>query len=161
MPRFANDICVGPRSPGRLVRRLAKLAIHYVETRLEARFRELDLSFTQWIALKVIQSGVVTNAGELARELDITTGATTRLLDTLEEHGLLSRDRGSSDRRVVKLVLTDAGREITSALMPDVVGAWSDIFEAVDQEEADAFLATLGKLFDRVAQLVEGEELVA
>lgn len=161
MPRFAHDICVGPRSPGRLVRRLAKLAIRYVEMRLEARFRELDLSFTQWIALKVIESGVVTNAGELARELDITTGATTRLLDTLEEHGLLSRDRCSNDRRVVKLVLTEAGRDVTLSVMPDVVGAWSDIFEVVSQEEADAFLATLGKLFDRAEQLADTEELVA
>ena len=161
MPRFAQDICVGPRSPGRLVRRFARLAIRYVEIRLEARFRELDLSFTQWIALKVIQGGVATNAGELARELDITTGATTRLLDTLEEHGLLSRDRISSDRRVVALNLTDAGRDITNALQPDVVGAWSDIFEAIDQDEADAFLKTLGKLFDRVELLADNGELVA
>jgi DNA-binding MarR family transcriptional regulator len=161
MPRFAHDICVGPRSPGRIVRRFAKLAVHYVEARLEGRFRELDLSFTQWIALKVVENGVVTNAGELARELDITTGATTRLLDTLEEHGLLVRDRGSSDRRVVTLRLTDAGHEVVTALMSDVIGAWSDIFEVIDQAEADAFLATLGKLFDRVEQLVDREEVDA
>lgn len=161
MPRFPNDICVGPRSPARLVRRLAKLASHYVEMRLEGRFRELDLSFTQWIALKVVENGVVSNAGEMARELDITTGATTRLLDTLEEHGLLSRDRTSGDRRVVNLNLTAAGHEVTHALTADVVGAWSDIFEVIDQAEADAFLATLGKLFDRAERLVDGKELVA
>jgi len=161
MPRFAHDICVGPRSPGRIVRRFAKLAIHYVEAQLEGRFRELDLSFTQWIALKVIENGVVTNAGDMARELDITTGATTRLLDTLEEHGLLVRDRTSSDRRVVTLRLTDAGHEVVTALMADGIGAWSDIFEVIDQKEADAFLATLGKLFDRIEQLVDAEELVA
>ncbi len=152
-----------PRSPGRLVRRFAKLAIHYVEAQLEGRFRELDVSFsfTQWIALKVIEGGVATNAGELARELDITTGATTRLIDTLEDHGLLARDRGSSDRRVVTLLLTDAGHEVVTALMTDVIGAWSDIFEVIDQKEADAFLATLGKLFDRVERLVEREEVDA
>jgi DNA-binding MarR family transcriptional regulator len=144
-----------------MIRRLAKLATHHVETRLEARFRELDLSYTQWISLKVILDGVVTNAGELARELDITTGATTRLVDTLEDHGLLQRDRGGSDRRVVKLCITDAGRRVTKALTPDVVGAWSDIFEALDQAEADAFLVTLGKLFDNASALVEAEELVA
>jgi len=161
MPRFADDICVDARSPGRMVRRLAKLATHHVETRLEARFQALDLSYTQWISLKVILDGVVTNAGELARELDITTGATTRLLDTLEEHGLLQRDRCANDRRVVKLCLTDAGRRVTQALTRDVVGAWSDIFEPLNQAEADAFLLTLGKLFDRASELVEAEELVA
>lgn len=144
-----------------MIRRLAKLATHHVETRLEARFQELDLSYTQWISLKVILDGVVANAGELARELDITTGATTRLLDTLEDHGLLQRDRCANDRRVVKLCLTEAGRRVTQALTRDVVGAWSDIFEPLNQAEADAFLLTLGKLFDRASELVEAEELVA
>lgn len=158
MARFGMDICLAARSPGRMVRRLAKLATSYVEKRLEARFDAFDLSYTQWIALKVIHDGVVTNAGELARELGITTGATTRLVDTLEEHGLLCRDRGSSDRRVVKLCLTESGREITEALLPDVVGAWSDIFEDVDQAEAEAFVATLAKLFAKAEQLNEMQE---
>ena len=147
MARFGMDLCVGLHSPGRMVRRLAKLATAHVETRLESRFRELDLSFTQWIAIKSIHDGVVSTAGELARELGITTGATTRLIDTLEEHALLLRDRGTSDRRVVKLSLTDAGRQVTIALLPDVISAWSDIFDDVDQAEAEAFVATLKKLF--------------
>jgi len=161
MARFSIDICVSARSPGRMVRRLAKLATAHVETRLAARFAALDLSFTQWIALKVIQDGVVSNAGELAREVGITTGATTRLVDTLEEHGLLGRDRGSEDRRVVKLTLTDAGREVTAALTPDVVDAWSDIFADVDQAEAEAFIATLAKLFAKAEQLADAESLLA
>ncbi len=155
------DSCLGARSPGRLLRRLAKLATTYVETRLAARFEALDLSFTQWIALKVVHEGVVTNAGELARELGITTGATTRLLDTLEEHGLLVRDRASTDRRVVSLALTDAGRDLTTALLPDVVGAWNEIFADVGKAEAEAFVATLDKLFTAAERLVEAEEIPA
>lgn len=161
MARFGMDMCVSARSPGRMVRRLAKLATAHVETRLASRFAALDLSYTQWIALKVMHDGVVTNAGELARELGITTGATTRLVDTLEDHGLLSRDRGSSDRRVVKLVLTQSGHDVTKALTPDVVDAWSDIFEDIDQDEAEAFVATLGKLFAKAEQLADADELVA
>jgi DNA-binding MarR family transcriptional regulator len=143
------------------VRRLAKLALQHVETRLKTRFEALDLSFTQWIAIKVVHDGVVTNAGELARELGITTGATTRLVDILEEHGLLYRVRDAGDRRVVTLAVTEAGREAATSLMPDVIGAWSDIFEVIDQKEADAFLATLAKLFDRAEQLVDAEEATA
>jgi len=155
------DICVASRSPGRMVRRLAKLATSYVETRLETQFEALDLSFNQWIALKVVHDGVVTCAGQLARELGMTTGATTRLLDTLEGHGLLLRDRGSADRRIVRLVLTDEGKAVTKALSPHVVGAWGDIFADIDQAEAEAFIATLAKLFAKAEQLTEAEECVA
>ena len=161
MARFGMDMCVSARSPGRMVRRLAKLATAHVETRLASRFAELDLSYTQWIALKVIHDGIVTNVGELARELGITTGSATRLVDTLEEHRLLNRDRGSDDRRVVKLMLTQAGVEVTKAVGPDVVGAWGDIFEDVDQAEAEAFIATLAKLFAKAEQITEAEGLVA
>lgn len=159
MARFDIDMCVSQRSPGRMVRRLAKLSTAYVETQLKARFEALDLSFTQWIALKVIRDGLVSNAGELARELGITTGATTRLVDTLEEHGLLARDRGCADRRVVSLVLTDAGRDAAQELQSDVVGAWNDIFADIDQAEAEAFVATIGKLYATAERLVDlGEE---
>lgn len=153
MARFPVDYCVSQRSPGRMLRRLAKMAIMYVEDRLETQLVALDLSFTQWIALKVVKDEVVTTAGELARELGITTGATTRLVDTLEEHGLLVRDRGTGDRRVVKLSVTEAGRAIAQDLMPDVVGAWSDIFEDISEEETDAFIATLAKLFAKAERL--------
>ncbi len=162
MARFGMDMCVAARSPGRMVRRLAKLATAHVESRLEARFEAFDLSYTHWIALKVIHDEVVRTAGDLAGELGITTGATTRLIDTLEDHGLLSRDRGTEDRRVVRLCLTDAGRHVTRELLPDVVGAWSDIFEDVDQAEAEAFVATLAKLFATAERLeFPAEEAVA
>ncbi|WP_250890789.1 MarR family winged helix-turn-helix transcriptional regulator [Sphingobium nicotianae] len=143
-----------------MIRRLAKIATAHVESRLESRFRELDLGFTQWIALKVIHDGVVSTAGELARELGITTGATTRLIDTLEEHDLLFRDRGTADRRVVKLSLTDAGRKVTAALLPDVINAWTEIFEDVDQPEAEAFVATLKKMFATAERLENRAEEV-
>lgn len=161
MARFTMDMCVASRSPGRMVRRLAKLATVYVESRLAAAFEALDLSYTQWIALKVIQDGVVTNAGELARELGITTGATTRLVDTLEEHGLLHRDRSTDDRRIVQLHLTDAGREVTQTLMPQVVGAWNDIFDELDEAEAQVFVATLRKLYAKAEVLADAHSAPA
>jgi DNA-binding MarR family transcriptional regulator len=160
MARFTIDVCVSQRSPGRMIRRLAKLTTGYVEARLAARFEALDLSFTQWIALKVMHDDVVSNAGELARELGITTGATTRLVDTLEAHGLIARDRGMADRRVVSLSLTPVGRETMLALQADVVSAWSDIFADIDQAEAEAFIATLGKLYARAERLSDAEEVL-
>ena len=153
MARFPMDYCVSQTSPGRMVRRLAKLATAHVESQLEMRLAALDLSFTQWIALKVLHDGVVNTAGGLARELGITTGATTRLIDTLEDHGLLLRDRGTGDRRVVKLMPTDQGRAIAMDVMPHVVGAWSDIFEDVSQDGMDAFVKTLAKLFATAERL--------
>jgi len=152
MARFTLDDCAAQKSPGRLVRRLAKLSTSYVE----ALFDGVDLSFTQWIALKVIRDGLVTNAGELARELGITTGATTRLIDGLEEQGLLERDRCCVDRRVVKIAVTEAGGDAVVGLGARVVDAWNLLIADIDQAEAEAFVATLSKLLATAERLTDG-----
>ena len=48
--------------------------------------------------------------GALARDLDLSSGATTSRLDRLEEAGYISRLPDPEDRRGVLIELTDAGR---------------------------------------------------
>ena len=88
MAVLSFEDCANNRAPGRMLRRIDRLMSSFVES----RFESLDISFMQWIALKLIRDGTVTNAGELARDLTITTGATTRLIDVLEKRGLVERD---------------------------------------------------------------------
>jgi DNA-binding MarR family transcriptional regulator len=142
MARLTVEACAAQRSPGRLMRRLDKIMSAYVESRFDA----LGLSFTQWVAVKVVRDGLVRNAGELARELGITTGATTRMIDVLEAHGLIVRDRDGADRRVVKLAITPAGNEMVNAMHERVAEGWNEVLVDFDQGEIDALIATLVKL---------------
>ncbi len=48
--------------------------------------------------------------GELARELHVTLGAATGLVDRLVQQGLVARLPDVRDRRVVRLELTESGR---------------------------------------------------
>lgn len=154
MAVLTPEDCAAARSPGRLLRRVAKLATAYVETRFEQSGH--DLNFSQWIAIKVVRDGVVTNAGELARELGMTSGATTRLIDHLEKRDLLARERCGEDRRVVRLVSTDAGRAAVEAQSGIVVDAWNLLLADVDQAEVDALIATMTKLLV-AAELITGD----
>lgn len=151
MAVLTADDCAAQRSPGRLIRRLAKLATAYVESRFEGA----GLSFVQWVSLKVIRDGLVSNAGELAREVGITSGATTRLIDGLEARGLLARDRGAGDRRVVKLVVTDAGREAVEAQSESVVGAWNELIADLDQNEVQQLVAILTKMLATAERMTD------
>ncbi len=153
MAILTSEDCAAQRAPGRLLRRVEKLAIAYVESRFEAK--GFDLSFAQWVALKVIRDGLVTNAGELAREIGITSGATTRLIDSLEAHGMVERDRRSADRRVVKLAVTDAGREAVDAQASTTVDAWNELLVDVDQAEVQTLVATLTKILAAAELLTE------
>lgn len=59
---------------------------------------------------KIIRDGAQ-RLGDLAEELDFTSGAVTALSDKLEEKGLAVRCKGK-DRRTVLLDITDKGREM-------------------------------------------------
>jgi DNA-binding MarR family transcriptional regulator len=142
--------CATNRAPGRLLRRIDRLMAAYVES----RFKSLDISFMQWIALKVIRDGVATTAGELARELSITTGATTRMIDVLEMRGLVERDRGKADRRVVHLAITPKGIEEVVTLQQHVVEAWNEVLADFDQDEVDRTVDSLVQVLAAAERVV-------
>ena len=73
------------------------------------------------MALKLIHDGVVENAGDLARDFGIGTGATTRLIDNLEDQGLVERDRTRDDRGVVLLKLTQLGEKHYRTKVADMI----------------------------------------
>lgn len=156
MATLTLEDCSTNRSPGRLLRRIDKLMTMHVES----RFQALELSFMQWVALKVVRDGTAGNAGELARELAITSGATTRMIDVLEARGLLERDRSATDRRVVRVAVTEAGRAAIAALQPPVVEAWNEVLADFGQEEVERMIADLMRLL-AAAERVVGQAAVA
>jgi DNA-binding MarR family transcriptional regulator len=71
--------------------------------------------------------------GQLGGELALSPTSVTRLVDRLEERGLVERRRPSGDRRRVVAVLTAAGRSLVNAL-PFLEG--SDLQAAVERMPA-------------------------
>ena len=99
-------------SYGYLLRRLyASMQRHF-----EKRMQTLDLTAMQWGPLLLMAEGRGNTAAELARGMDIDTGAMTRMLDRLEAKGLLARARSASDRRVVRLELTTEGLKVAAQI---------------------------------------------
>jgi DNA-binding MarR family transcriptional regulator len=85
------------------------------------------VSLHQAIALDVVGRGSPHPMAELARELDLTMGAVSKLVDRLVALGLLERVPRPGDRRVVGLALTSAGLAVHEAIRADwerLMGAW-------------------------------------
>jgi DNA-binding MarR family transcriptional regulator len=142
MATLSIDDAIGERSPGRLLRRLGRL----LERRIQARFSATDPSFEEWMTLKLVFDGAVENAGDLAREFNIATGATTRLIDSLERQGFVARDRSGADRRVVRLRLTPAGEAYYRAKVPEMLDCWNELFESFEPGEVTQLISLLMKL---------------
>jgi DNA-binding MarR family transcriptional regulator len=84
---------------------------------------------------------------ELARNLMLTPSGITRLLQGLEDAGLVERAACASDLRVTYARLTDAGREkLDAASSAHIASIRALLEEHFDDEELNALAETLGKL---------------
>lgn len=68
------------------------------------------------LALAALSEGAIPTVGALARHLLIRHHSVVGLLDRLEERGLVARERGTRDRRQVRVSLTPAGRKFLMQL---------------------------------------------
>jgi len=92
---------------------------------------------------------------ELARSLMLTPSGITRLLEGLEDAGLVERASCKTDLRVTYAQLTDAGREKLEAAASDHVASIRALLEQpLVHDEIDAIAEILGKL----PAVAEGDE---
>jgi DNA-binding MarR family transcriptional regulator len=132
------------QSVGRLLRRINKL----LDKRIQMRFSEAEFGrpYEEWMALKLIFEGLVETAGDLARDFGIGTGATTRLIDSLEDQNLVYRERTHEDRRRVLVKMTPLGRKVYRSKAPVMKNCWNQLLRDFDDDSLCRLIALLSKL---------------
>lgn len=73
---------------------------------------QLDLTYTQYIAMLVLWEKKSLTVKELGNALFLDSGTLTPLLKKMEAKGLLSRRRSSDDERSLIVTLTEAGEAL-------------------------------------------------
>lgn len=149
MARRAS-IAERPLQLGRLIGRLRTELVRVGE-------RELDrggygLSFTQFLALKLLGDDAALTPAELARALHYSPGALTRLLDELQDRGFLSRHPDPSDRRAVRLQLTVTGKTIRKQALKAWGVTASRAFACLSPKEQQMLHTLLTQVLDQVQQ---------
>lgn len=73
---------------------------------------ELDLTYTQYIAMMVLWEHKEVNVKEMGQYLYLDSGTLTPVLKTLEKKQLVERRRAKDDERVVVVTITDKGEQL-------------------------------------------------
>lgn len=113
-----------------------------------------ELTIAQLRALNFAAERPGGTMGELSESLGIRLSAATGLADRLVQHGLLKRDGDPSDRRVIRLHLTPAGRRAQGACKRERkrrVEAALQRLSAKEQDKIAAALAILRKALETEA----------
>ena len=124
--------------------------VHQVKVRLtqaiDEQLGDVDITAPQWAVLKQIALRSGETASALCKCSGCDTGSMTRMLDRLEEKGLIRRERSTVDRRVVQLHVTDEGTALLPQVVPKVVQALNVAVGDFTPDELDLAKADLLKM---------------
>lgn len=86
--------------------------------------KDLDLTYTQYIAMLVLWEKSSISVKELGKLLYLDSGTLTPVLKSLEAKGLVRRSRSTEDERVLIIQLTDSGESLKdkAVCVPEKVG---------------------------------------
>ena len=106
-------------------------------------YRALSDDFINRIAMHRAQAGLLcrlfANDGitqsEIAEQLSVQGATVTNILQRMEEAGLVTRRRDLDDNRLVRVFLTDAGRQKERAITEQFVQLESAVFDGISEPE--------------------------
>jgi DNA-binding MarR family transcriptional regulator len=122
----------------------------------EERGKPYVITPPQWgaLSLLLVQDGITIGTMSQKRGVDAPTA--TGIITRLEQNGLVERRHTREDRRVVKIYLTDEGRDISNTLASSVEHFEQSMKRGFSEGELDRFLAQLQQLIMNAAEIGPG-----
>jgi DNA-binding MarR family transcriptional regulator len=122
----------------------------------EERGKPYVITPPQWgaLSLLLVQDGMTIGTMSQKRGVDAPTA--TGIITRLEQNGLVERRHNREDRRVVKIYLTDEGRDISNTLVSSVEHFEQSMKRGFSESEMDRFLAQLQQLIVNAAEIGPG-----
>ena len=137
-------------SPKELAGELLQLWSHLMRGSSQQMFAilgELDLTMTQMKTLGMLDDCVEeVSVKELSERLGLSLPATSRTVDGLLRRGLLSRHEDLEDRRIKRVRLTDAGREMVQRMVTARLQGLESYAATLSDDQRAALMAALVEL---------------
>jgi len=113
--------------------------------------RAIGISVPEMLALEYLDPDGSIGPSELARRLQMTSGAMTALVDRLEESGHVVRERHPADRRRVLVKRTKKADEDLTAEIAPMAMQILELAESLDDAERQA----VGRFFEGFIATIE------
>ncbi|HEV3042605.1 MAG TPA: MarR family winged helix-turn-helix transcriptional regulator [Roseiarcus sp.] len=113
---------------------------------IQDALRAYDLTTVKMRTLAVLSITPGLTVNELSLFTVTEQSTMSRMLDAMEEQGLIRRQAREDDLRVREVHPTSAGRELFARFWPTLYDRFTRLFRGVGEEEYQAFVGTLHKL---------------
>lgn len=128
---------------------------HRFRRAFDRRAAPLGVTRAQWRALAWLGRRPGMRQVELADCLDIEPITLCRIIDRLEQSGLVERRRDPADRRAWRLHLTSTGEPLVSELRTLGAGLAAEAFAGLSAGERDSLRSLLARVRDNLDALAE------
>lgn len=110
----------------------------------------------QWgvVALLYETDGLM--IGSISQQRGVDAPTITGIVKRLEQNGLLERVHDREDRRVVKVYLTDEGKDIMALLTEPVNAFYQVMTQGFSKEEQNNLLTNLQRIIANVSRIASG-----
>jgi DNA-binding MarR family transcriptional regulator len=126
--------------------------------RFDERARKSGATGPQWRTLKILERHEGLNQGQLAELLEVEPITCCRMIDRLEEAGLVERRRDPADRRAWRIHLTEKARPVLAELH-EIAGTMIETaLQGLSAAERDALIASLNVIRSNMTQTQETKE---
>jgi MarR family 2-MHQ and catechol resistance regulon transcriptional repressor len=121
-------------------------ATNSFNNRLSQRGTQGELSPSQFAVLEALLHLGPMYQTHISRKLLLSTGNITMVIDNLEKHGLVMRQRNSDDRRFITVSLTSEGEALIRGIFPTHARAICEEMSLLSQDEQRQLGALCKKL---------------
>jgi DNA-binding MarR family transcriptional regulator len=123
--------------------------------RFDERARKSGATGPQWRTLKILERHEGLNQGQIAELLEVEPITCCRMIDRLEEAGLVERRRDPADRRAWRIYLTEKARPVLAELH-DIAGAMLEAaLNGLDAAQREALIASLNVVRSNMTQTAD------
>jgi DNA-binding MarR family transcriptional regulator len=115
--------------------------------------RQIGASLQVWRVLAALRERDGRRMGDLSKTTSIEVSTLTRLVDNMEEDGLVVRRREAGDARAISLHVTPSGRRLTQRIVPIAERYEAVALEGFTAGEVAVLKKALRRLYDNMDAL--------
>jgi DNA-binding MarR family transcriptional regulator len=135
---------VGTKAPPSLLYMVKQVEL-VVRSHLDELVRPAGITALQYTSLTVLERHDGLSAAQLARDSFVTAQSIADLVRSLENRGLVRRERNPRNRRELLILLTDEGRALLARFAEPVRDLEERMVKGLTAHQADRFRQALTK----------------
>jgi DNA-binding MarR family transcriptional regulator len=115
--------------------------------------RRYNLTRRMWRVLGTLSAEDGQGVTQLAQHTATEISTLSRLLDMMEDEGLVLRRRERERTRSVQIFITRAGRALFKRTLPETIKTFELLTEEMSKEEVSALIGGLHKIYARIERV--------